>query len=111
MLPVLIVSQDSRFLDCVENALGREGMWAVSLKNAAREITQRGFRPRAIVVDPAALLESRGAELARYLGSYSDLATAAIFSISSAAKRVEVADLIGALRRLERAASLRTSRA
>lgn len=101
MLPVLIMSQDSRFLDCVEDALRREGMWAVSLRNAAHEITQRGFRPRAIVVDPAALLEARGAELAGYLGSHPDLSTASIFSVSSAARRVEVADLVGALRRLE----------
>jgi hypothetical protein len=101
MLPVLIVSQDSRFLDCVGNALEREGMWAVSVKNAAREVAKRGFRARAIVVDPAALLESRGAELARYLCSYSILTTAPVFSISSAAKRVELVELLGELHRLQ----------
>lgn len=101
MFSVLIVSQDPRFLDCVENALRREGITAVSLLSSAKEINARRFRPRAIVVDPAAVLESRGGELARCLGSYSGLAAAPIFSISSAAKRVEVADLIGALHRLE----------
>ena len=84
-------------------------MWAVSPKSAPKEIAERGFRPRAIVVDPAALLESRGAEVVRYLSRYSALTAASVFSISSAATRTEVADLLDALHRLEEAANLRTN--
>lgn len=101
MRSVLVVSQDSRFLDCVVNALRGEGMRAVSFKGAAMETTERGFRPRAIVLDPAVLLEPGGDELVRFLSGSPALAAVPVFSISSAAKRVELAELLCTLRRLE----------
>ena len=100
MLSVLVVSQDPEFLDCVSHALQCEGMWAVSSQDATREMAETGFRPRAIVVDPAVLLAPGGDELVRYL-SDSPSAAIPVFSISSAAKRVELAELLDALRRLE----------
>ena len=93
MLSVLIVSQDSRFLDCVGNALHGEGMSA-----ATTAIAEKGLRPQAIVVDPAVLLEPHGAELVRYLGGSP---TVPVFSISSVAKRIELAGLLSTLRRLD----------
>ncbi len=100
MRSVLVVSQDSRFLDCVVNALRGEGMRAVSFEGAAMETTERGVRPRAIVLDPAVLLEPGGDELVRFLSGSPALAAVPVFSISSAAKRVELAELLCALRRL-----------
>ncbi len=101
MLPVLVVSQDSRLLECVENALRRQGMWAVSLKDAAQVTAEGGFRPRAIVVDPAALLEPGSDKLVRCLAALPALTGIPAFSVSSAAKRDELAWLLGALHRLE----------
>ena len=102
MLSVLVVSQDSRFLDCVGNAIQGEGMSAVCIeKIGAVEVVQRGYRPGAIVVDPTTVLEPGGDELVRYLSDLPGLADVPVFSISSAATRVELADLLGALRRLE----------
>jgi hypothetical protein len=75
-------------------------MWAVCSQDAAKEMAEVGYRPRAIVVDPAVLLEPGGGELVRYL-SDSPAAAIPVFSISSAAKRVELAELLDALRRLE----------
>jgi hypothetical protein len=108
MLSVLIVSHDLRFLDCVDHALQSEGMRAVSLENAPREIAEKGFRPRAVVVDPAVLLEPRGGEVARYLAGSAALAAVPVLSISSAARRVELEDLLGALHRLQQVTSLHT---
>ena len=108
MLSVLIVSQDSRFLDCVDDALQSEGMRAVSLENAPREFTEKGLQPRAVVVDPAVLLEPRGDELARYLAGSAALATVPVLSISSAARRVELAELLSSLHRLTKATNLHT---
>ncbi|OFX20240.1 MAG: hypothetical protein A2V77_16690 [Anaeromyxobacter sp. RBG_16_69_14] len=76
-------------------------MRAVSFKGAAMETTERGFRPRAIVLDPAVLLEPGGDELVRFLSGSPALAAVPVFSISSAAKRVELAELLCTLRRLE----------
>jgi hypothetical protein len=98
MLSVLIVSQDSRFLDCVSDALQSEGMWAVSLKTAAED---KGFHPRAIVVDPAVLLEPHGDRLAKYLASSPATAAIPVLSVSSASKRVEIVELLETLHRLE----------
>ena len=104
MRSVVVVSQDSRFLDCVVNALRGQGMRAVSFEAAAEaaalETADRGFRPRAIVLDPAVLLEPGGDELVRYFSGSTALAAVPVFSISSAAKRVELAELLCALRRL-----------
>jgi hypothetical protein len=101
MLSVLVVSQDSRFLDCVDHALQGEGMRAVSLHDAAMEMAEKGFRPRAIVVDPLVLLEPGGGELVGCLAGSPALAAVPILSISSAAQRVEIAELLDTLRRLE----------
>ena len=99
MLSVLVVSHDSRFLDCVGNALQGEGMSAVCIEKIGTvvEVMQRG-QPGAIVVDPATVLEPGAGELVRYLSASPGLP---VFSISSAAKRVELAELLGALHRLE----------
>ncbi len=100
MLSVLVVSQDSGFLDCVNHALQGEGMWAVSFHDAATEMAEKGFRPRAIVIDPAVLLDPGGDEFVRYLAG-SPAAAIPVFSISSVARRVELAELLDTLRRLE----------
>ena len=103
MLSVLVVSRSSRFLDCVGNALQGEGMSAVCSEKIGTvvEVVQRGYRPGAIVVDPATVLEPGAGELVRYLSGSPGLAAVPVFSISSAAKRVELAELLGALRRFE----------
>jgi hypothetical protein len=103
MLSVMVVSRDSRFLDCVGDALQGEGMWAVCIEKsgAVMDVVQRGYRPEAIVVDPAAVLEPGAGELVRYFAESPVLAGVPLFSISSAAKRVEVAGLLDTLRRLE----------
>ncbi len=82
------------------NALQGEGMSAVCIEKIGTvvEVMQRGQRPGAIVVDPATVLEPGAGELVRYLSGPPGLP---VFSISSAAKRVEIAGLLGALRRLE----------
>jgi hypothetical protein len=109
MLSVMVVSRDSRFLDCVGDALQGAGMRAVAFKDAMTEIAEKGFRPRAVVVDPAVLLELRGDELVRYFAESPALAGVPILSISSAAKRVEIASLLGILHQLEEGpASVRT---
>jgi hypothetical protein len=75
-------------------------MRAVSFHDAAMEMAEKGFRPRAIVVDPSVLLEPGGGELVGYLAG-SPAAALPIISISSAAQRVEIAELIDTLRQLE----------
>jgi hypothetical protein len=82
-------------------------MRTVSLEDAPREIAEKGFRPRAVVVDPAVLLEPNGGELARYLAGSAALTAIPVLSISSAARRVELEDLLGALHRLQRTTNLR----
>ncbi len=102
MLSVMVVSRNSRFLDCVGDALQGEGMRATCIEKVGTvlKVVQRGYRPRAVVVDPAIVLEPGAGELVRYL-SDSPAAAIPVFSISSAAKRVELAELLDALRRLE----------
>ena len=102
MLSVLVVSQDSRFLDCLGSALRGARMRAVYVEDAAIEIAENGFRPQAIVIDLATVLEPGGAELVRYLARSSALAAVTVFSISAAMKRLELAGLLGTLHRLGR---------
>ncbi len=104
MLSVMVVSRDSRFLDCVSDALQGEGMWATCIEKVGTvlKVVQRGYRPRAVVVDPAIVLEPGAGELVGYFAESPALAGVPVFSISSAAKRVEIAGLLDALRRLER---------
>lgn len=102
MTSVLIVSQDPRFLDRLGAALQHEGMLAVCVEqpDAVVRVAQEGLRPRAIVVDPDAVLEPGGGELVRLLIGSPMLAPVPIFSISAAVKRLELARLIGELRLL-----------
>jgi len=75
-------------------------MRAVYVEDAAVEIAENGFRPQAIVIDPATVLEPGGAERVRYLAVSPVLAAVPVFSISAAMKRLELAGLLGTLRRL-----------
>ena len=106
MPSVLVVSQDSRFLDHLGESLRNEGMLTVCVKqaDAVMEIVEEGFRPNAVVVEPRAVLEPGGSELVQYLTRSPALASIPIFSISGVVKRLEMETLIAGLRRLGEAA-------
>ncbi len=106
MPSVLVVSQDSRFLDHLGASLRNAGMLTVCVKqaDAVMEIVEEGFRPNAVVVEPGAVLEPGGSELVQYLTRSPALASIPIFSISGVVKRLEMETLIAGLRRLGEAA-------
>ncbi len=102
MLSVLVVGQD-RFLGRLGDVLQDEGMRAVCVGeiDAAMEAVEQGFRPGAIVVDPATVLEPGGGELVRYLAGSPALAAVPVFSISGVMKRLDLAELVATLRECE----------
>ena len=99
MLSVLVVSPASRFLELVSGILGEAGVWAVCVGEVGEAIhaVRSGFRPDAVVIDPAAVLERGGDVLSGHLARWPALSGIPVFSISAAVGRHEVAGLLGRL--------------
>lgn len=101
MQSVLVVSHDHDFLNELGDALRGNGMLAICVEelDAANEVMDEGFRPEAMVIDLALVLEPGGDERVRYLAGTPALTTIPVLSISSVMRRPELQELLATLRR------------
>jgi DNA-binding response OmpR family regulator len=102
MPSVLVISEDRPLLDRLGDALQNEGMWAVCVNELAGavEALREGFRPEAIVLDPALALEPGGGELVLHLTATPGLAGVPVLAISSPLRRRATDALVTRLRQL-----------